>query len=72
MAVIRIKWRINKSYGLFIIIFYLFLMKDWLENKIAFLGYFDEIIALLAVPLFIRELLKNQYVLKIRGGTLNM
>lgn len=54
----------NKKYVLFIIFFYFFIFKDPLENSISFFAYSDEVIALLAVPLFFVDLVSNRFVLK--------
>ena len=68
----RIKRRINKRYALFICIFYFFVLRDWLEQIIPFTRYFDEILALLSIPLFILDLKRNLFKIKIkRGGVEN-
>lgn len=63
----------NRRYYLFVILLYFFILKDWLEQNISFLGYFDEFFALLAVPYFVSQLQKDNFKLKIkRGGTADM
>ncbi len=62
--------RINKQYLIFLMLFYFFIAKDWLEQYWSFIGYGDEIIALLAIPIFLIKLCRNQFVVKAyRGGT---
>ena len=62
--------RINKQYLIFLMLFYFFIAKDWLEQYWSVVGYGDEIIALLAIPIFVIKLCRNQFLVKIyRGGT---
>ena len=64
--------KINKQYLIFLLLFYFFILKDWLEQYWSFVGYGDEIIAAIAIPIFIIKLCRNQFLLKInRGGTEN-
>ena len=61
--------RINKQYLIFLMLFYFFIAKDWLEQYWSVVGYGDEIIALLAIPIFVIKLCRNQFLVKIyRGG----
>lgn len=54
----------NRNYLIFIVFFYFFLFRNWLEQSISFVGYGDELFALLAVPIFINQLYKNGFKLK--------
>lgn len=58
----------NRRYYLFVILLYFFILKDWLEQSVSVIGYFDELFALLAVPYFISQLLKDKFRLKIKRG----
>ena len=58
----------NRRYYLFVILLYFFILKDWLEQNISFLGYFDEFFALLAVPYFVSQFQKDNFKLKIKRG----
>ena len=60
--------RINKQYLIFLILFYFFIAKDWLEQYWSVVGYGDEIIALLAIPIFAIKLCRNQFLVKIYRG----
>lgn len=60
--------KIHYQYLIFVCLFYFFLIKDWLEQNISFVNYSDEVIALLAFPIFFFELKKNQFKLKIKRG----
>lgn len=60
----REKWK----YGIFLLFFYFFLLKDYVENVFGFIKYVDEIIALIAIPLFVLKISKNNYRLKILKG----
>ncbi len=51
------------KYRLFIIFLYFFILKDLLEQKIGVIGYTDELFALIALPLFLLFLSKNQFML---------
>lgn len=56
----------NLQYLIFVCLFYFYIMRDWLERKIPAAGYGDEVIALLAIPIFFYELKKNRFDLVIR------
>jgi hypothetical protein len=59
----------NGTYYLFVLILYSFILKPWAEQYFPFIGYLDEVVALLAVPFFVMNLKKNRFVLKVnRGG----
>lgn len=58
----------NKRYYLFVFLLYFFILKDWLEQKVSVIGYFDELFALLAVPYFVSQLQKDKFRLKIKRG----
>ena len=60
--------RINKQYLIFLLLFYFFISKNWLEQYWSFIGYGDELVALLAIPTIIINLTKNHFPFKIRGG----
>ena len=60
--------RINKQYLIFLLLFYFFISKNWLEQYWSFIGYGDELVALLSIPIFIIKLYKNHFLLKIHGG----
>ncbi len=55
-------------YLLFIVLFYFFIFKDYLEQITPFVGYGDELIALLAVPIFVFEFKKNHFKLIVKRG----
>lgn len=63
----RIRRR-DKRYYLFILLLYFFILKDWLEQNVSVIGYFDELFALLAVPYFVSQLQKDKFRLKIKRG----
>lgn len=56
--------REKNAYYCFIVLFYLLIFQLYLEKYLNFLGYLDEVIALVAVPLFILEMKKTH--MKIR------
>lgn len=63
------KLRINKEYLIFLMLFYFFLARDWLEQYWSVVAYGDELIALLAIPISLIKLSRNQFLVKIhRGG----
>lgn len=60
-----IKLKYSKQYLFFVVLFYFFIFKDPLESIIPLIGYFDELIALCALPIFFINLEKNNFTLKI-------
>lgn len=66
------KSKTTKRYTIFICLVYIFVFKDWMERYISVVGYMDELFAVLSIPVFVFELKKNQFKLKIqkctRGG----
>lgn len=56
------------SYFMFLVLFYLLLFRDYLDHQISFFKYIDECIAVLAVPIFIMNLKKNNFRVKIGRG----
>ena len=42
----------KNKYILFVIFLYFFLLKDLLQQYINIIGYFDELVALSAIPIF--------------------
>lgn len=66
------KSKATKQYAIFICLVYTFVFKDWIEQNIPIVGYTDELFAVLSIPIFVFELKKNQFKLKIqkctRGG----
>lgn len=66
------KSKTTKRYTIFICLVYIFVFKDWIEQYIPTVGYMDELFAVLAIPVFVFELKKNQFKFKIqkctRGG----
>ena len=68
------KSKTTKQYAIFICLVYIFVFKDWMERYISVVGYMDELFAVLSIPVFVFELKKNQFKLKIqkctRGGML--
>lgn len=61
-------FKINKQYLIFLLLFYFFLIQNWLEQYWVFISYGDEIVVLLAIPIFLIKLRKNHFLLRIRGG----
>ena len=47
---------ITKQYIFFILFLYFFLLKDWLEHTVPIFSFVDELIALLAIPIFFYNL----------------
>ena len=68
------KSKTTKRYTIFICLVYIYVFKDWMERYISVVGYMDELFAVLSIPVFVFELKKNQFKLKIqkctRGGML--
>lgn len=56
---------IDRYLLVFLFFFYLFLLRDFLEQYIGVVKYADEIFALLAVPLFILGLRRDRFQLKL-------
>lgn len=61
--------QITKRYAIFICLVYIFVFKDWMEQYIPVVGYMDELFAVLSIPVFVFELKKNQFKLKIQKCT---
>lgn len=58
--------KLDKNIISFMIFFYFFIFRDVLEQKISVFGYVDELLALIAIPIFIYQLITtNQGKLKI-------
>lgn len=55
------KNNIRINYILFIICFYALIFQNLIQNYFSFFSYFDEILALISIPVFIIKLLKNRY-----------
>lgn len=56
----------NWQYKVFIIIFYLLIFKDAFLNIFSFFQYIDEIIAILAIPIFFINLYKNRGIIYLK------
>ena len=54
------------NYILFVFCIYFFIFKDAFVNSIPFLGYADELFALMAIPCFVLNLSKNNFKIKIK------
>lgn len=63
---VRRKIKGYNRYLLFVVLFYFFLFKDCIEQYVSVAKLADEMIALLSIPIFIFELQKNQFMLKIQ------
>ena len=63
------KSKTTKRYAIFICLVYIFVFKDWMEQYIPVVGYMDELFAVLSIPVFVFELKKNQFKLKIQTCT---
>ena len=63
------KSKTTKRYAIFICLVYIFVFKDWMEQYIPVVGYMDELFAVLSIPVFVFELKKNQFKLKIQKCT---
>ncbi|MGM9660995.1 MAG: O-antigen ligase family protein [Faecousia sp.] len=50
---------------LFILLFYCFLFKDYIEQYIPVVGLTDELFSLLAIPIFLLALKRNQFILTV-------
>lgn len=57
---IRRKTQVSTEYLLFLAFFYFFIFKDWLESVVGVLGYADELLAAVAIPLFVAEVIRNR------------
>ena len=68
------KSKTTKRYTIFICLVYIFVFKDWIEQYIPIVSYVDELFAVLSIPVFVFELKKNHFKLKLqkctRGGML--
>lgn len=62
------RFKVNKQYLLFLICFYFLIFEDWLKQWWSFAGYGDEMIALLAVPIFITKLKGSNFIVRKRNG----
>lgn len=62
------RFKIDKQYLLFLLIFYLLLFQNWLQQYWLFAGYWDEIMALLAVPVSITKLKRSNFIVKRTNG----
>ena len=68
MRIEKIGSGFTKEYFLSILLFFSFVFKDLIEQSVSFIGYADEMIAFLAIQIFLLELRKNNYLLKIKRG----
>lgn len=62
----KINFGSSKSWFIYIVLFYFFIFRDYLENVVAVAQYVDEFVAALAIPLFVIELRNNNFKIKIR------
>lgn len=60
--------KIKKQLLFFLLFFYLFLLGGYFEQQIKFLKYSDEIVALMAIPIFLLQLKRDCF--KLRMGTM--
>lgn len=63
--------RQTKKFYLFLIFFYFFIFKDPLEQKFGLIGYADELLALLSIPLFIQDFEKKNLKIRIKHERLS-
>ena len=61
-----------QEYYLFIVVFYIWILRDMLERFIPSIKYLDELYALLAVAVFMIELRKNRGRIKLQKYSLTM
>lgn len=59
--------KIHKQFLFFLCFFYLFLFRGLLEQQISLLKYADEIVALVAFPIFLLQLKRNHFKLRLSG-----
>lgn len=57
--------KINKQVLFFLLFFYFFLFKAFLEKQISILKYADELAALIAVPIFLVQMKRDRFKLKM-------
>ena len=63
----QVRLREKSAYVIFIVFFYLFMVKEWWEyDFLPFMGYVDEIIALLAIPLWFISLFDEDKRMKLK------
>ncbi|MDR1629898.1 MAG: hypothetical protein LBS36_06770 [Oscillospiraceae bacterium] len=58
----------KNAYVFFVLFFYLFLARDWLEVHWSIFGYIDDLLAVLAIPLWLMNLYANKFVIRLRRG----
>lgn len=59
-TILKRREKVSIEYILFVAFFYFFIFKDWLESFAGVLGYADELLAVLAIPLFFWEVIRNK------------
>lgn len=57
--------RLDKNLLIFLLFFYLFLLRDLLEQYVVVVKYTDELFALFAIPLFVLGLRRDRFQLKL-------
>lgn len=60
----------NYNYYIFILIFYLIIFRELLENYLPIFGYLDELISCMAIPIAIKKLYERHGLLRIRKNML--
>ena len=55
----------NILYYGYILCFYFFIFRNWLETKISFLSYADELLAIIGIPILLLKIKENNIKLKI-------
>lgn len=71
MRNLRMTMKINKQLLLFLMFFYFFLFYDVWQQKIYIIKYADDVIALTAVPVFLFQLSKNHFKLRVNSPKMN-
>lgn len=68
MEEMQVKHGTGQSYYLFIVFLYFFLLKEWAERVVGFLGFADELIALFGIVLFFLRLKRNHGKVLLRNN----
>lgn len=55
----------NRQYRFFLIFFYYFIFKPIFERWIDYLKYLDELIAICAIPIFLIQLCRDRFKLRV-------
>ena len=66
------KKNLSLKYILYIILLYLFIFQNLLQNIFSEFKYFDEVLALLSIPIIIAEIYKSKGIIKLKNSNVKL